>query len=246
MRPLALAHVAVVDDEADLRETIAEYLAGRGLRVSLAADAAELRRLFAADPPPDLVILDLRMPGETGLSLARWLREATGAGVIILTALDDPVDRVVGLEIGADDYLAKPVDLRELTARVHAVLRRIRPPSSLGEAVGAGAPAPRRAPFGRVWLDLDRQALIDGDGTDVSLTAMEFDLLRAFAENPNRVLSRDRLLDLAHNRDWEPFDRSIDVRIARIRRKIEVDPTKPRVIKTVRGSGYLYAPPKGA
>jgi two-component system phosphate regulon response regulator OmpR len=239
-------HVAVVDDEADVRATVAEYLETRGLRVSCADDGSGLRALFDGTDRPELVVLDLRMPGEDGLSLARWLRRDTSAGVIMLTALGDPVDRVVGLELGADDYVAKPVDLRELVARIHAVLRRL-------DAAAAAAipPVPaavdgltvRRMPFGRVWLDLDQQKLVGADGADLPLTAMEFDLLKAFAENPNRVLTRDRLLDLAHKRDWEPFDRSIDVRIARIRRKIELDPAKPQVIKTIRGSGYLYAPP---
>jgi two-component system phosphate regulon response regulator OmpR len=241
-------HVAVVDDEADVRATVAEYLETRGLRVSCADDGSGLRALFDGPDRPELVVLDLRMPGEDGLSLARWLRRDTAAGVIMLTALGDPVDRVVGLELGADDYVAKPVDLRELVARIHAVLRRLdaataaaaaRPLPAAGTASGA-----RRMPFGRVWLDLDQQKLVGPDGADLPLTAMEFDLLKAFAENPNRVLTRDRLLDLAHKRDWEPFDRSIDVRIARIRRKIELDPAKPQVIKTIRGSGYLYAPSK--
>ena len=245
------AHVAIVDDEPDIRSTLAEYLTSRGLHVTSVQDGSTLRTLFAdaAAAPPDLVVLDLCLPGEDGLSLARWLRDRTGVGIVMLTALGEPVDRVVGLELGADDYLAKPVDLRELVARIHAVLRRLRaagpPAATHGAPADAGESAGRPpVPFGRVWLDLDRQALLDAQGRDVVLTAMEFDLLKAFAENPNRVLTRDRLLDLAHNRDWEPFDRSIDVRIARIRRKVERDPAKPQVIRTVRGSGYLYAPPK--
>ena len=177
------------------------------------------------------------------LSLARFLRETQDVGIIMLTAAGDVVDRIVGLEMGADDYLAKPVDLREFLARVKAVLRR-----SAAKAAGAGEGAEgaegvavSEARFGACRLDLDAHKLFDAEGAEIPITSMEFDLLKAFAEHPNRVLSRDQLLDMAHDRDWEPFDRSIDIRIARIRRKVERDPAKPQVIKTVRGAGYLFA-----
>jgi two-component system phosphate regulon response regulator OmpR len=149
---------------------------------------------------------------------------------------------VVGLEIGADDYIAKPVDLRELLARIRAVLRRLRSGPAEAAASGAAAEVPATKPIGACQLDLEAHRLYDADGHEVPITSMEFDLLKAFVEHPNRVLSRDQLLDLAHNKDWEPFDRSIDIRIARLRRKIETDPSKPQVVKTVRGAGYIFVP----
>ncbi len=229
------ADVVVVDDEPDLREMVGEYLRQNGFVVRLAASGAELN-LALQDRPADLIVLDLNMPGEDGLTIARRLRAAGDTRILMLTAAASVVDRVVGLEVGADDYLTKPFDLRELLARIRAVLRR-------GEPAAAKSPAPsqRLVRMGRARLDLEVSRLIYDDNSEQSLTAMEFDLLRAFAHNPNRVLSRDRLLELAHNRDWEPFDRSIDVRIARIRRKIERDPQKPEVIKTVHGLGYIFA-----
>jgi DNA-binding response OmpR family regulator len=238
-------HLVVVDDEPDVRETIAEYLALQGFRVT-AVDGGRALRETIAEHPADLVILDINMPGEDGLTLARFLREHQRIGIVMLTAAGGVVDRIVGLEVGADDYIAKPVDLRELLARVKAVLRRVRAVREAAAARpaadgGGGRPANEVA-FGRFTLNLDSHKLLDPNGEDVPLTSMEFDLLRAFAENPNRVLTRDQLLDMAHNRGWEPFDRSIDVRIARLRRKIEADPAKPQVIKTVRGAGYVFAP----
>jgi two-component system phosphate regulon response regulator OmpR len=158
----------------------------------------------------------------------------------MLTAAGEVVDRVVGLEIGADDYIAKPVDLRELLARIRAVLRRLR--AAPAEPAATETPTGGMMPIGACKLDLDAHRLYDADGREVPITSMEFDLLKAFVEHPNRVLSRDQLLDLAHNKDWEPFDRSIDIRIARLRRKIEVDPAKPQVVKTVRGAGYIFVP----
>ena len=231
-------HIVVADDEPDVRETVEEYLSMNGFRVSTAESGATVRRIVA-EQAVDLVLLDVRMPGEDGLSLARHLREHYPVGIVMLTAVGTMVDRVVGLEMGADDYIPKPVDLRELLARVKAVLRRLKPAAVLAEASGAAA---NEVAFGDCRLNLDSHKLFDRDGQEIALTSMEFDLLKAFAEHPNRVLSRDRLLDLAHSRDWEPFDRSIDVRIARIRKKVEVDPTKPQLIKTIRGSGYLFSP----
>ncbi len=233
------AHIVAVDDEPEICEMIQEYLELRGYKVSV-ADGGQALREIVADQDVDLVLLDINMPGEDGLSLARFLRDNTTVGVIMLTAAGEVVDRVIGLEVGADDYLAKPVDLRELLARVKAVLRRMQ---SAPAAVAAdGSTDEADIPFGGCRLNLGSHKLFDAEGKEVPLTSMEYDLLKAFAEHPNRVLSRDQLLDLAHNRGWEPFDRSIDIRIARIRRKIEADPSKPQVIKTVRGAGYMYAP----
>jgi two-component system phosphate regulon response regulator OmpR len=228
------AHIVVVDDEPDIRETIEDYLGLHGFVVSTADGGKRLREIVA-ERPVDLVLLDLRMPGEDGLSLARYLREHTEAGVIMVTAVGETVDRIVGLEMGADDYLAKPFDLRELLARIKSVLRRLR-----SEPAGPASRSENEVPFGRLLLNLDSHKLYALDGSEIALTSMEFDLLQAFASHPNRVLNRDQLLDLAHHRGWEPFDRSIDIRIARIRRKIEEDPGKPQVIKTVRGAGYMF------
>ncbi len=230
------AHILVVDDEPEIREMIQEYLELRGFRVT-PLDGGEALRALLAEQEADLVLLDINMPGEDGLSLARFLRDDTTVGIIMLTAAGEVVDRVVGLEVGADDYLAKPVDLRELLARVKALLRRLQTaPRGTADPGSADEIA-----FGRCRLNIASHRLIDEDGEEIPLTSMEFDLLKAFADHPDRILTRDQLLDMAHNRDWEPFDRSIDIRIARIRRKIESDPTKPQVIKTVRGAGYMYA-----
>ena len=235
----AETHIIVVDDEADVRDTLQEYLGMQGFRVTALPSGEGLRAMVEADEPFDVAILDITMPGEDGLSLARFLRERTEVGILMVTASGETIDRVIGLEMGADDYLPKPVDLRELLARIKAVLRRVS-----RKAAGGAADDPDRrvVAFGQCTLDLDAHKLHDGDGTEIPLTAMEFDLLKAFAERPNRVLSRDQLLELAHNRNWEPFDRSIDIRIARIRRKVELDPGKPQVIKTVRGAGYVFSP----
>lgn len=235
------SHIVVVDDEEGIRSTLEEYLELHGYRVSTAPDGRALRALVERESF-ELAILDIAMPGEDGLSLARFLREHSDVGIIMLTASADVVDRIVGLEMGADDYLAKPVDLRELLARVKAVLRRAR--LAAGDAPGADG-AIAGVAFGDCRLNTESHKLHDADGGEIPITAMEFDLLKAFADHPGRVLSRDQLLNLAHNRDGEPYDRSIDIRIARIRRKVECDPTKPQVIKTVRGAGYMFAPGGG-
>jgi len=233
-------HIIVVDDEPEICEMLSDYLGHAGFAVSTAEDGAAMRRVLE-ERPADLVILDINMPGEDGLSLARYLRANVKVGIVMLTAAGEVVDRIVGLEMGADDYLAKPVDLRELLARIRAVLRRV--PAETAAAGGAQpAAATHQVRFGACKLDLDAHKLFDPEGEEVPITSMEFDLLKAFADHPNRVLSRDQLLDLAHNKDWEPFDRSIDIRIARLRRKIEADPAKPQVIKTVRGAGYIFVP----
>jgi two-component system phosphate regulon response regulator OmpR len=231
-------HIVVVDDEAQIRAAVGEYLELHGFRVSLADGGPALRQVMAGSRPVDLVVLDLNMPGEDGLTIARYLREHSNVGIVILTAAGQTLDRIVGLEIGADDYMAKPFDLRELLARIKSVLRRI-------PASPTPKPADRKSPgyrIGKFTLDTDSQKLIGEDGREVSLTSMEYDLVRAFVEAPNRVLTREHLLDRAHRRNTDPFDRSIDVRIARLRRKIERTPSKPELIKTVRGAGYIFVP----
>jgi len=230
--PAMVQRVLIVDDDAGIREMTAEYLSEHGFEVAAAADGAEMRAAITACAP-DLVLLDLNLPGEDGLALTRWLRANRNVAIIMVTGAGEVVDRVVGLEVGADDYLAKPFDLRELLARAKSVLRR----------TGAPAPAPaaaKRVRVGRCTLDLATHQLTDERGAELPITGMEFDLLRVFVENANRVLSRDQLLTLTRNREWEPFDRSIDIRIARLRRKIESDPARPAVIRTVRGAGYMF------
>ena len=236
----------VVDDEPELRGLLAEYFGRHGFAVSVAEDAVEARQRIAA-ARPDLAVLDINMPGENGLSLARWLREAHPAvAIVMLTTAGEPVDRIVGLELGADDYISKPYELRELLARVRAVLRR----SQRQAAAAAPASAPvtgaaRHVPFGDRLLDLDQRKLYAADGAEIEITAAEFDLLALFARHPNRPLSRDQIMEQAHNRGWDVFDRSIDLRVMRLRRKIERNPDKPEVLKTVRNVGYVYMPPAG-
>jgi two-component system phosphate regulon response regulator OmpR len=228
----------VCDDEPDIRDTIAEYLERHGFAVSR-ADAGPALRRFAETTHIDAVILDIRMPGEDGLSLARYLREHSDVAIIMLTGSAEIVDRVVGLEIGADDYIAKPVDLRELLARIKAVLRRTSARKKAPEPISTQAQTPQPVPFGNCRFDLEAHKLFNAEGVEIAITAMEFQLLKVFAEHRGRILNRDQLLELAHDRGWDPFDRSIDIRISRLRKKIEVDPSKPEVIKTVRGVGYL-------
>jgi two-component system phosphate regulon response regulator OmpR len=231
------AHIVVVDDEPEVRDMIRDYLTGQGFAVSAVGSGTEMRRVLS-ERPAHLVILDLRMPGEDGLSLARYLREQGPVGIIMVTASAEVVDRVVGLELGADDYIAKPFDPRELLARVRSVLRRMGMMANDNRAPAAMAHEIR---MGRCMFNLQSGRLYTIMGEDVPLTSMEFELLKAFASRPNRVLSRDQLLDLAHNKDMEAFDRSIDIRIMRLRRKIEENPDRPQVLKTVRGLGYMFA-----
>jgi DNA-binding response OmpR family regulator len=229
-------HIVVVDDEAAARDMVGDYLRMHGFAVSLCDGGASLRAEIAKQRP-DLIVLDLNMPQEDGLSIIRDLKQKSDIPVIMLTATASPIDRVVGLELGADDYLAKPCELRELLARVRSVLRR-----ATAAAVAVGAPTRNLVLFGTKWLDLDARLLRDEEDNEHPLTASEYSLLKAFAENPKRVLTRERLLELANARDVEAFDRAIDIRIMRIRRKIEPDPTRPSVIRTVRGGGYLFSP----
>lgn len=236
------ARVLVVDDEPDVRDTLKDYLVAHGYDVA-EADSGESMRAVLERAVPDVVLLDIGLPGEDGLSLARYLRERYNLAIIMVTGAGEVVDRIVGLEVGADDYVAKPFDLRELLARVKSVLRRYR-----SDAPDAGArheaAGERRFPVGECVLDVESRRLLGPEGDEVPLTAMEFDLLKVFAERPNRVLSRDQLLNLTCNRDWDPYDRSIDIRVARLRRKIELDPDNPRAIKTIRGHGYVFVPPR--
>jgi len=233
--------VLVVDDDASLSRMLGEYLSTHGYEVSAAASGAAMRNEIER-ALPDVVLLDLQLPGEDGLTLARYLRERYDVGIIMLTGTADTIDRVIGLEIGADDYIGKPFDPRELRARLKSVMRRLRArPSPAADPPAAGTA--RRVPMACCTLDTVSRQLFDAEGREIALTPMEFDLLRIFATHPNEVLSRDRLLALTRNREWEPFDRSIDIRVARLRRKIEADPERPQSIRTVRGVGYLYVPP---
>ena len=236
------AQVLVVDDEPELRSLLAEYLGRHGFAVRAAADAAEARALVAQARPP-VAILDIHMPGEDGLSLARWLRESHPmTGIVMLTTAGEAVDRIVGLELGADDYLPKPFELRELLARVRALHRRIALQAAAAAAAPSPAPAARGVRFGDRVLDLEQRRLFAPDGSDIPITAAEFDLLALFARHPNRPLNRDQIMEQAHNRGWDVFDRSIDLRVMRLRRKIERNPDKPEVLKTVRNVGYVFVP----
>ena len=228
-------HIVVVEDEATQRHLLVDYLARQNFRVSGVTGGADLRKLVERDRPA-LVLLDVGLPGEDGFAIARWLREKSARiGIIMVTAASDTVDRVVGLETGADDYIAKPFDQRELLARVKSVLRR---------ATGAAPTAGPRIRMGCRVLDLEKRVLVDPtNGTEETLTASEFDLLKVFAEHPNKPLQRDWLLEITAHRDMEPFDRAIDLRITRLRRKIEFDPAHPNAIRTVRGVGYMFVPP---
>ena len=227
--------VLVVDDDRSIREMLSEYLSSQGFRVVLAEDGAAMRAAIEA-AAPDLVLLDLKLPQEDGLSLARFLREHYDVGIIMVTGAGGLVDRIVGLEVGADDYVAKPFDPRELLARIKSVMRRMQArPAAATDAV------PRRSvSFGDCRLDLASHQLFDRHGAEIPITTMEFDLLKVFVENPGKALSRDRILTLTKNREWDPYDRSIDIRVARLRRKVEADPDSPRVIRTVRGVGYMF------
>lgn len=227
--------IYVVDDDVGIRELLTEYLASQGFAVQTASGGAELDHLLAT-AMPDLLVLDVMMPGEDGLSIARRLKGRLGAlPIIMLSARGEDIDRIVGLEVGADDYLAKPFNPRELLARIRAVLRR----GAAGE-VHVNEP-PRQVEFGPFLVNLDARALTR-QGTEIALTSGEFSLLEILVTHPNRALSRDWLMDQLRGFERDPFDRSIDVRVNRLRKKIEDDPANPRYIKTVWGQGYLFAP----
>ncbi|GAB3668056.1 response regulator [Ramlibacter alkalitolerans] len=242
----ARTRLLVVDDDASVRSLLRDYLENHGFGVSEAADGTQMRQEIERELP-DAVLLDVRLPGEDGLVLARYLREHYELGILMVTASGDVIERVVGLEVGADDYIAKPFDLRELLARIRSVLRRVqaRGPTAPARAAPGGQtqPPPGRLRFGRCEVDIAAHRMFEVGGAEVTITAMEFELVSAFLDSPNRVLTRDQLLMKSRNREWGPFDRSIDIRIGRLRRKVEPDPGgEPRVIRTVRNAGYMFVP----
>jgi two-component system, OmpR family, response regulator len=234
-----VAHIAVVDDEVDITRLLGNYLQASGYRVSQLHTGRALLQLMESDAPA-LVLLDLGLPGEDGFAIARQLREHWDCGLVIVTGRGDAVDKVVGLEVGADDYVNKPFDLRELLARVKAVLRRSTPPEASGLAAGVAGDKRR---FAGWELDLAARSLVDSSAQDVALTSGEFALLKVLVENAGKVLSRDFLLEQTRGREAAPFDRTIDVQVGRLRKKLEVDADDPKLIKSVRGAGYILVPP---
>jgi DNA-binding response OmpR family regulator len=228
-----MPHILVVDDDPEIGALLARYLGGHGYRVSVAGNGAELRTCLAREVV-DLVLLDLGLPDGDGLGLLREFQAYWRGPVIVVSGRGESVERVVGLELGADDYVSKPFDLRELLARVRSVLRR-------AQANHAADAAPGTIEFDGMRLETASRRLLDRDGTDLGLTSGEFDLLLLLLKRPNQVLTRDQLMSALHGRDAGPYDRSIDVQIGRLRRKIEADPARPRVIKSVRGAGYMLA-----
>jgi DNA-binding response OmpR family regulator len=229
------ATILVVDDEPDVREVIEEYFVAHGY-AALGAASADTARSLAATHAIDLALVDVHMPGEDGLSLARHLRERYAKiAIVMLTSAATVVDRIVGLEMGADDYVPKPFDPRELLARVKSVLRRTSP-------AGRANLGAERVRIGRCVLDLAAHRLTDQEGLEVPMSPLEFDLLKTLAEHPNRPVSRERILSSGAQRGWDPFDRSVDLRIMRLRKKVEPDPEHPQFIKTLRNAGYVFVP----
>lgn len=228
-------HILIVDDDREIRDLLSKFLERNQLRVTAARDAREARRAWTQGHY-HLVVLDLMLPGESGLDLARWLRSQSNIPIIMLTAMSEETDRIIGLELGADDYVTKPFNPRELLARIRAVLRRVSEAQDSG-----GASEARELHFAGWILELARRRLLDPHGAEVPLTGGEYDLLLALLERPNRVLTRDMLLDLLRGRQAGPFDRAIDVAISRLRRKLEDDGRNAQIIKTVRGGGYVLA-----
>lgn len=231
-------HITIVEDDPKLRNRLKKFLEKEGFRATAVGDGPDLRKQVEIDPP-DLVLMDIQLPGEDGLSLTRYLRERTEIPVLILTGKGDTIDRVVGLEMGADDYLGKPFSLRELLARIRIILRRVQPKSIAQETRPDGMA--ERLRFGDWVIDFTAIELRDGNNEPVHLTSAEFRLLEALVRNPGRTLSRDRLIDAMADRTWETTDRSIDLHISHLRKKIERDSRKPELIKTVRGFGYVFA-----
>lgn len=234
------ARIVVVEDEPDLRDAVAEYLGANGYDVLCAADAAAMREL-AAHEPFDLAILDIAMPGEDGLSLGRWLRAQFPVGIIYASAAGTSIDRVVGLELGADDYLVKPYELRELLARVRSVLRRL-PSAETARTPRAAAQPPRRLiSFGPFTADLDGRVVTSAAGDVVDMAKSEFDVLEVFLARPNRLLSRAAISEAIGFSEDPESSRAVDIRIMRLRKKIEGDPGNPRFLRTVRGEGYIFS-----
>ena len=226
--------ILIVEDDRDIRDLLADFLKREGFAVEVAEDGVGADRILARTVP-DLIVLDLMLPGEDGLSICRRLRARGATPILMLTAKNDDIDRIVGLELGADDYLGKPFNPRELLARIRSILRR-------SEASAARAGDRRRRSFAGFIVDLDARSVERADGTSVPLTSAEFDLLACFVERPRRVLTRDQLLDWTRGRSADPFDRTIDVTVSRLRRKLEMaDPSAPALVTTVRNGGYLFA-----
>ena len=235
-------HVLIVDDEPRIRTMLRRYHVEEGFKVSDAADGADMRAVLAREMI-NLVLLDLMMPGEDGLSLARHIRQCSEIPIIMLTGKGDLIDRVAGLETGADDYITKPFELREILARIRTVLRRATPRAAPAASVPTW-PSTKMKVKSRLrgWrFDLRRRELRRQTGELVPLTAGEFELLYVFARHPNRVLNRDQLIDLVKGREWAAYDRGVDTQVMRLRKKVEADPSNPRLIKTVRGAGYVFA-----
>ncbi len=231
-------HILIVDDHREIRDLVSRTLTKEGFRVSSAADGKAMQKVLA-DARIDLILLDLMLPGESGLALARGLRAQSNVPIIMVTAKGEEVDRVIGLELGADDYLPKPFGTRELVARINAVLRRSRIEPVLGEKQAK----PKRYRFSRFIFNIEARELVRDDDVTLPLSTGEFDLLLVLVERPQRVLSRDQLLDLARGRSANALDRSIDTQVSRLRKKLEVDPHEPRIIQTVWGGGYMLATP---
>jgi two-component system OmpR family response regulator len=235
-------HIAILDDEVDITQLLGNYLESRGFRATQLHSGRALMALMPIDTPA-LVLLDLGLPGEDGLAIARHLRQNWQCGLVIVTGRGDAVDKIVGLELGADDYVTKPFDLRELLARVTAVLRRTALAAPAAPDANAIAPArPERLHFEGWTLDAATRCLVDPTGGEVALTSGEFELLVTFVRHAGRVLSRDFLLEQTRGREAGPFDRTIDVQVGRLRKKLEIDPENPKVIKSVRGAGYILVP----
>lgn len=232
-------HILVVDDEPAVRTLLRDCFELEGYRVSEAHDGQELMSRLR-DDPPDLVTLDLNLGGENGLEVARTLRATANVPIVMITGKGDTIDRVVGLELGADDYIGKPFHIREVIARVRAVLRRYEAGTAAGLVPSSVQPAGERYHFDNWLIDIDKRELVAVGGAAQSLTTAEFNMLEMFLRRPNRVLSRDNIMDLLKGQDWSPYDRSIDTLVVRLRRKIEQDPEHPRLIKTVRGVGYVF------
>lgn len=235
--------ILVVDDEQDIQDVLNDYLSNRGYEVLLAHDGVSMREQLSATLP-NIILLDINLPGEDGLSLARYIRsQGYQVGIIMVTGQGDVVDRVLGLEMGADDYIAKPFDLRELQARINSVLRRYQTPTGLAPANTIDNNAQQNiVQFGECLLNIDLRQLANAEGVEIPISRLDFELLQMFVKRPNRILTRDQILEYTQNRSWDPYDRSIDIRIARLRKKVEPDYANPRIIKTVRGAGYIYIP----
>jgi two-component system OmpR family response regulator len=231
-------HILIVDDDPQIRDLLSDYLKQHNFRVSTARDGNEMWRALKRGQI-DLVVLDIMLPGDDGLTLCRKLREESDVMIVMLSAVGEETDKIIGLEVGADDYIAKPFSPRELLARIKALTRRTSGPMADRRKARHLAAQPLIS-FNDWQLDQNKRRLLAPDGVTVPLSAAEYELLTAFLENPNRILNRDQLLDLTKGRESQPFDRTIDVQVARLRKKIEVDPKNPQILQTVRGGGYQF------